>query len=32
MNQSERIQLKKMINDNNVEDMTNDIREKHSEK
>jgi len=33
MNQSERIQLKKMINDNNVEDMTNEIREKkHSEK
>lgn len=33
MNQTERIQLKKMINDNNVEDMTNDIREKkHSEK
>ena len=33
MNQSERIQLKKMINDNNVEDMTNNIREKkHSEK
>ena len=33
MNQSERIQLKKMINDNNVEDMTTDIREKkHSEK
>ena len=33
MNQSERIQLKKMINDNNVEDMTNDIRgKKHSEK
>lgn len=33
MNQTEKIQLKKMINDNNVEDMTNDIREKkHSEK
>ena len=33
MNQSERIQLKKMINDNNVEDMTNEIRDKkHSEK
>ena len=32
MNQSESLQLKKMINENNVKDYTNDIREKkHSE-
>ena len=33
MNSSESLQLKKMINENNVEDLTDDIREKkHSEK
>ena len=32
MNQTESLQLKKMINENNVTDYTNDIREKkHSE-
>ena len=33
MNPNESLQLKKMINENNVEDLTGDIREKkHSEK